>query len=71
LRRHRRTESRCRHKPIPVIAFAAEGATEAMDGAQRAGAKLVVSETTIADYLPELLNQAAHIECVTGDASAP
>lgn len=42
-----------------------------MDGAQRAGAKLVVSETTIADYLPELLNQAAHIECVTGDASAP
>jgi len=47
---------------IPVIAFAAEGATQVMDAAQRAGAKLVVSETTIANYLPELLNQALHIE---------
>jgi CheY-like chemotaxis protein len=47
---------------IPVIAFAAEGATQVMDAAQSAGAKLVVSETTIANYLPELLNQALHIE---------
>jgi CheY-like chemotaxis protein len=47
---------------IPVVAFAAEGATQAMEAAQKAGAKLVVSETTIADYLPELLNQALHIE---------
>jgi len=47
---------------IPVIAFAAEGATQVMDAAQRAGAKLIVSETTIANYLPELLNQALHIE---------
>ena len=44
------------------MAFAAEGAAEAMGGAQRAGAKLVVSETTIAEHLPELLNQAMHIE---------
>ena len=47
---------------IPVIAFAAEGATQVMEAAQKAGAKLVVSETTIANYLPELLNQALHIE---------
>jgi len=47
---------------IPVIAFAAEGVTQAMEAAQKAGAKLVVSETTIANYLPELLNQALHIE---------
>lgn len=47
---------------IPVIAFAAEGATQAMEAAQKAGAKLVVSETTIANYLPELLNQALNIE---------
>jgi len=47
---------------IPVIAFAAEGATGAMNAAQRAGAKLVVGEATIANYLPELLDQALHIE---------
>jgi CheY-like chemotaxis protein len=47
---------------IPVIAFAAEGATKAMDAAQKAGAKLVVSEAAIANYLPELLNQALQIE---------
>jgi CheY-like chemotaxis protein len=47
---------------IPVIAFAAGGATQAMEAAQKAGAKLVVSETTIANYLPELLNQALHVE---------
>jgi len=47
---------------IPVIAFAAEGATQVMAAAQRAGAGLVVSETTIANYLPELLSQAVHVE---------
>jgi CheY-like chemotaxis protein len=43
---------------IPVIAFAAEGATQAMEAAQKAGAKLAVSEAAIANHLPELLNQA-------------
>jgi len=47
---------------IPVIAFAAEGATQAMETAQKVGAKLVVSENAIANYLPELLNQALQIE---------
>jgi len=47
---------------IPAIAFAAEGATQAMAAAQKAGAKLVVSEIAIANHLPELLNQALQIE---------
>ena len=47
---------------IPVIAFAAGGATQAMGAAQKAGAELVVGENAIANYLPELLNQALHIE---------
>jgi CheY-like chemotaxis protein len=47
---------------IPVIAFAAEGAKPAMAAAQKAGAKLVVSEAAIVNYLPELLNQALQIE---------
>jgi CheY-like chemotaxis protein len=47
---------------IPVIAFAADGATQAMEAAQKAGAKLVVNENTIANYLPELLNQSLQIE---------
>jgi CheY-like chemotaxis protein len=47
---------------IPVIAFAAEGATRAMAAAEKAGAKLVVSENAIANHLPELLEQALQIE---------
>jgi len=47
---------------IPVIAFAAEGATQVMDAAQMAGAELIVSETAIANHLPELLTQALQIE---------
>jgi CheY-like chemotaxis protein len=47
---------------IPVIAFAAEGATRAMEDAQTAGAELAVSEAAITSHLPELLNQALHIE---------
>jgi len=47
---------------IPVIAFAAEGATQAMAAARKAGAKLVVSEIAIANHLAELLNQALQIE---------
>ena len=47
---------------IPVIAFAAEGATQAMAAAEKAGAKLVVSENAIANHLLELLEQALQIE---------
>ena len=55
-----KTDSATSH--IPVIAFAAEGAAQRLDAAQQAGARLVVSETTIANYLPELLNQALQVE---------
>jgi len=47
---------------IPVIAFAAEGANLAMETARKAGAELTVSEAAITSHLPELLNQALHIE---------
>ena len=47
---------------IPVIAFAAEDAAAAMEAAQKAGAKLAVSESAIVNHLPELLDQALQIE---------
>jgi DNA-binding response OmpR family regulator len=47
---------------IPVIAFAAEGTPQATDAAQKAGADLAVSEAAITNHLPELLNQALHID---------
>ncbi len=47
---------------IPVIAFAEEKATAQLAAAQTAGAALAVSETALNSYLPQLLNQALHIE---------
>ena len=47
---------------IPVVAFASERALELQAAAQKAGAKLVVSETALLDHLPELLNQALQVE---------
>ena len=46
---------------IPIIAFAGEQATELQATAQMAGATMVVGEATIANYLPELLNQALQV----------
>lgn len=46
---------------IPIIAFAGEQATELQAAAQKAGATLVVGETTIGNYLPQLLNQALQV----------
>jgi CheY-like chemotaxis protein len=46
---------------IPIIAFAGEQAAELQAAAQKAGATLVVGETTIANYLPQLLNQALQV----------
>ena len=46
---------------IPIIAFAAEHATELQAAAQQAGATLVVGEATITTYLPQLLNQALQV----------
>jgi CheY-like chemotaxis protein len=47
---------------IPVIAFADEKALAVMAAAQAAGAALAVSEAALTSYLPQLLNQALHIE---------
>jgi CheY-like chemotaxis protein len=47
---------------IPVIAFADEKATAQLTAAQTAGAALAVSEAALSNYLPQLLNQALHIE---------
>ena len=47
---------------VPVVAFAGERAVELQAAAQKAGAKLVVSETTLLDHLAELLNQALQVE---------
>jgi CheY-like chemotaxis protein len=47
---------------IPILAFAAESATELMAAAQKAGATIVVSDATIANYLPQLLNQALQMD---------
>jgi len=47
---------------IPVIAFADEKATTQLAAAQTAGAALAVSEAALSSYLPQLLNQALHIE---------
>jgi CheY-like chemotaxis protein len=46
---------------IPIIAFGGEQAAELQAAAQKAGATLVVGETTIANYLPQLLNQALQV----------
>jgi len=46
---------------VPIIAFAGEQAMELQAAAQKAGATLAVGEATIANYLPELLNQALQV----------
>jgi CheY-like chemotaxis protein len=46
---------------IPIIAFAGEQATALLAAAQQAGATLVVSEATVVNYLPQLLNQALQV----------
>jgi len=47
---------------IPIVAFATERAAELQAAAQKAGARLVVSETALLDHLPELLSQALQVE---------
>lgn len=47
---------------IPVIAFAEEKALAQLAEAQKAGAALAVSDAALTSYLPQLLNQALHID---------
>lgn len=47
---------------LPVIAFCPEAAAELQAGARAAGVTLVASETAILSHLPQLLEQALHID---------
>jgi CheY-like chemotaxis protein len=49
-------------KHLPVVAFSEQGAAELQAAGQAAGATLVVSETSILDQLPEILDQALQVE---------
>jgi len=46
---------------IPIIAFADEQAVDLQAAAQKAGATLVVGAAAIANYLPQMLNQALQV----------
>jgi CheY-like chemotaxis protein len=47
---------------VPIVAFASERAAELQAAAQKAGARLVVSEPALLDHLPELLSQVLQVE---------
>ncbi len=47
---------------LPIIAFAPDNKAELFAAAQQAGASLVIGETTLASHLPQLLDQAMHID---------
>jgi CheY-like chemotaxis protein len=49
-------------KHLPVIAFSGESAPELQASAGKAGATLIVSEAAILNHLPQMLEQALHIE---------
>jgi len=47
---------------IPVIAFGPETGADLQQAALAAGANLAISESAILSHLPELLEQALHVE---------
>ena len=47
---------------IPVVAFADEGADELQSAGRKAGATLVVTDSAVLSHLPQLLEQALHVE---------
>jgi len=47
---------------LPVIAFAGEQAADLLEAARTAGATLAVNETALLSHLPQLLDQALHVE---------
>ena len=49
-------------KHLPVIAFSGEGAVELQAAANKAGVTLIVGEAAILNYLPQMLEQALHLE---------
>ena len=49
-------------KHLPLIAFTAQNAQDLQAAAQSAGITLVVTEAAILNHLPQLLEQALHVE---------
>lgn len=47
---------------LPVIAFAEEQASALQSAAREAGATLVVNQAALLNHLPQLLDQALHVE---------
>ena len=47
---------------LPIIAFAPDNKADLFEAAQKAGASLIIGETTLASHLPQLLDQAMHVE---------
>ncbi|HEX9046331.1 MAG TPA: hypothetical protein VF988_04835 [Verrucomicrobiae bacterium] len=47
---------------LPVIGFAPDNAMHLLAAAQAAGASLAVSETVVSNHLPQLIDQALHVD---------
>ena len=47
---------------LPIIAFAPHKKSELFAAAQNAGASLIIGETALASHLPQLLDQAMHLD---------
>jgi hypothetical protein len=47
---------------LPIIAFAPDKKSELFAAAQKAGASLIIGETALASHLPQLLDQAMHLD---------
>ena len=47
---------------LPVIAFAPDSGPALLDAAQKAGANFAVTETAVISHLPQLLEQALHLD---------
>jgi CheY-like chemotaxis protein len=47
---------------LPIIAFAPDGKPDLLAAAQTAGANLTVTESALAGHLPQMLEQALHLE---------
>ena len=47
---------------LPIIAFAPDKKADLFAAAQKAGASLIIGETALASHLPQLLDQAMHVD---------
>jgi CheY-like chemotaxis protein len=47
---------------LPIIAFAPDQKADLFAAAQQAGASLTIGETALASHLPQLLDQAMHLD---------